>query len=154
MYRCELAVTHLAMWTAVLQWSVRNTDRATNQTKPAPHAAKHLDCSSKAKQQSFPRECPDWGIDPFEFESFVLVTADRWSRSLSCQAIGWKVEKWCKLGCAAWVFTRGLSHQIKPGAHRWFTSCHFVVRVAGARIKHNQWRALLVSPARHTGRGP
>lgn len=76
MSRCDLAVTHLAMWAAVLQWSVRNTDRATNQTLAlacAPHAAKHLGCSSKVRQQNFPRECPNWWIDPFESESFVLV---------------------------------------------------------------------------------
>lgn len=76
MSRCELAVTHLAMWAAVLQWSVRNTNRATNQTLTlacAPHAAKHLGCSSKVKQQNFPRECSDCWIDPFESESFVPV---------------------------------------------------------------------------------
>lgn len=76
MSRCELAVTHLAMWAAMLRSSVRNTDRATNQTLAlacTPHAAKHLGCSSKVKQQNFPRERPAWWIDSFESESFVLV---------------------------------------------------------------------------------
>lgn len=67
-------------------------------------------------------------FDPINFTSGKLV--GRWSSGV-------------KRGHAAHVFTGGPSLRIKPEAHRWFTSCHFVVWVSRPTLKHNQRRALL-----------
>lgn len=128
------------------------------QTRPShpPHPTHtHTHFFTWRKTQRFPSatwsetnvswSCQRWRIDSLKSEQFVLTRPITWPG----QESGSKVEKWYKLGHAMYMFTGGLSHQIKPEAHQWFTSRHCVVRVSRPTLNTiNDW------PSHLAGEGP